>query len=94
MDDDFGKLRAVQQQRFTFSVWKMNLRHERHVKPSHPAHRGMFMSYEMTQEVADMSAAGATPAAIINYLTRCGQRGLISASRVYHLSTNHRVRHY
>jgi hypothetical protein len=30
-DQEFGKLRAVQQERFEFSVWKMNLRHERHV---------------------------------------------------------------
>ena len=46
-DQEFGKLRAVQQERFEFSLWKMNLRHERHVRPSHPAHRGMFVSYEI-----------------------------------------------
>jgi hypothetical protein len=81
-DQELGKLRAVEQERFLFSVWKLNLRHERHVKPSHQAHRGMFVSYEMSQEVANMSAAGATPAAIINYLTKCGERGTISAQRV------------
>ena len=81
----YGKLRAVLQERYIFTVWKMNSRHERHLKPSHPAHRGMFMSYEVTQEVADMAAAGATPAAIINYLTRSGQRGLISAQRVHNI---------
>jgi hypothetical protein len=84
-DNEFGKMRAVQQRRYVFTVWKMNLRHERHVKPSHPAHRGMFVSYEMTQEVANMSAAGATPAAIVNFLTKYGQRGSISAQRVQNI---------
>jgi hypothetical protein len=80
-----GTLSAEQQERYIFSVFKCNLKHERHICPSLPSQRGMFMSYQVTQEVADMASAGATPAAIINFLTRSGQRGMISAAKVHHL---------
>jgi hypothetical protein len=75
-------LRVEMQDRHIFSDYKLNLMHEGHLKPSLPSHRGMFMSYEVTQEVSDMAASGATPATIINYLTRCGKNGMISASKV------------
>jgi hypothetical protein len=78
-----GTLSAEQQERYIFSVFKCNLKHERHICPSLPSQRGMFMSYQVTQEVADMASAGATPAAIINFLTRSGQRGMISAAKVH-----------
>ena len=80
-----GKLSAEHQERYIFSLYKCNLKHERHICPSLPSQRGMFMSYQVTQEVADMASAGATPAAIINFLTRSGQRGMISAAKVHHL---------
>ena len=80
--DFIGALRVEMQDRHIFSVYKLNLMHEGHLKPTLPAHRGMFMSYEVTQEVSDMAAAGATPATIINYLTRCGTNGMITASKV------------
>ena len=80
-----GKLSAEQQERYIFSVYKCNLKHEKHICPSLPSQRGMFMSYQVTQEVADLASAGATPAAIINFLTRSGQRGMISAAKVHHL---------
>ena len=85
-DQDFvGKLEAQAQDRFVFSVYKLNLMHNDHLKPSLPSHRGMFMSYAVNQEVADMTAAGCSPAAIINYLTKSGKNGMISASKVSNL---------
>jgi hypothetical protein len=77
-----GKLGAETQDRFIFSVYKCNLKHQRHLQPSTPSQRGMFMSYAVSQEVANMAAAGARPAAIINFLTRSGQNGMITASKV------------
>jgi hypothetical protein len=83
MDPDFiGTLRVEMQERYIWSVYKLNLMHEGHLRPMLPAHRGMFMSYEVTQEVSDMAAAGASPATIINYLTRCGKNGMITSSKV------------
>jgi hypothetical protein len=77
-----GKLRAETQNRFIFSVYKCNLKHERHLQPCLPSQRGMYMSYAVSQEVANMAAAGAKPASIINYLTRTGQKGMVTASKV------------
>ncbi len=54
-DPDFiGALRVEMQDRHIFSVYKLNLMHEGHLRPSLPSHRGMFMSYEVTQEVSDL----------------------------------------
>ena len=77
-----GKLQAETQDRYVFSVFKCNLKHERHLQPSLPSQRGMYMSYAVSQEVANMVAAGAKPAAIINYLTRSGQKGMVTACKV------------
>jgi hypothetical protein len=52
-----GKLRAETQNRFIFSVYKCNLKHERHLQPCLPSQRGMYMSYAVSQEVANMAAA-------------------------------------
>ena len=80
-----GELKAVQQSLHIFSVWKLCLEHQRHLEPCLPAHRCMFLSYAMTQEVSNMAANGMTPLAIINHLTKNGRHGMISRHKVDHI---------
>jgi hypothetical protein len=78
-------LKAKLQKKYIFSVAKLNIKHERHLRPSLPSHRSMFLSYAMNQEVAAMAANGLTPSAIINHLTRQGQHGMITRHHVDHI---------
>ncbi len=46
-------LRAHEQERYIFKVFTCDFKHLRHLRPSLPSQRGMFVSYEMTQEAAN-----------------------------------------
>jgi len=80
-----GKISAIQQNLYVVCVKKLCAVHQGHLQPTLPAHRCMFLSYAMTQEVANMTAAGMTPTAIINHLTKTGQHGMISRHKVDHI---------
>ena len=80
-----GKLRAERQSKHMWKVYMLQNTHEGHIQPMHPCQKGMLLSYAITKEVAAMSSAGATPAVIINFLTKNGQLGMLTAHKVEHI---------
>jgi hypothetical protein len=80
-----GEPKAMQQSLHHFWVWKSTFEHQNHLKPTLPAHRCMFLSYAMSQEVADMAASGMSPLAIITHLTKNGKHGMITRHKIDHI---------
>jgi len=80
-----GKLRAECQAKHMWTVYMLQNMHQGHIQPMLPCQKGMLLSYAMTKEVAEMSSAGAPPAAIISFLTKNGQLGMLTAHKVEHI---------
>jgi len=80
-----GKLRAECQAKHMWTVYMLQHEHRGHIQPMLPCQKGMLLSYAMTKEVAEMSSAGASPAAIISFLTKNGQLGMLTAHKVEHI---------
>ncbi len=71
-----------------WKVYMLQNTHAGHIQPMHPCQKGLLLSYAITKEVAEVSSAGATPAAIINFLTKNGQLGMLTAHKVEHIRQN------
>ena len=80
-----GPLRAERQSKHIWTIYMIQNTHQGHIQPMLPCQKGMMLSYAMTKEVAELSTAGATPATIINFLTKNGQLGMLTAHKVEHI---------
>jgi hypothetical protein len=79
------RLQVRQQARHFWHVYALKNEHNGHVQPIHPSQKGMYLTYEMTKEVADMSAAGVSPASIIKFISDSGRIGMLTAHKVEHI---------
>jgi hypothetical protein len=78
-------VKVVQQERHLWHVSTLHNEHTGHVEPMLPCQRGLMLSFQMTQQVADMCASGSKPKEIIQFLSKNGQLGLITAHKVEHI---------
>jgi hypothetical protein len=67
------KLQVREQVRHHWHVYTLRNEHNGHIQPMLPCQKGMYLTYEMTKEIADMSAAGASPTTVIKFISDSGQ---------------------
>jgi hypothetical protein len=78
-------VKLTEQRRHLWRVATLQNEHTGHIQPMLPCQRGLMLSYQMTQQVADMCASGSKPKDIIQFLTKNGQLGMITAHKVEHI---------
>ena len=75
------QLQVREQGRHHWHVYTLRNEHNGHIQPMLPCQKGMYLTYEMTKEIADMSAAGASPTTIIKFISDSGQLGLLTVQQ-------------